>query len=506
MTRILPLLTCLLGLALAPAAHAEWFPADPVDGPADIDRVAIDIGREETAGVAYVKREPAGARAWLSVLAGGAWGAPAPISGPGASEVAVAAGERGRLAVVWIENGDVFGALAGGAATRLSIGGGASGLAVDIGVTGVAYAVWSQGGDVRASRLDGQQWATLPESLDVNPADAAGEGASRPRVAVAADGSALVVWGEAYPDGRTHVIARRVYGLTRSVLPVDATVDTLDGFGAGSADSPEVDIEYDRSFAWVAFRQDVGGRSRSLARRLRASTFEPAVAIDGGITSATPRVAMSGLGPGQVVAAADGTVMGAAIRDDAFEPAARLDAGGFASNPVVVFSDRDDTAVAWVSAADVRARMAPSGGRFGAETVVSRPELGPVAPDSLAASSNRVGDVVVAMLQGAPGARQLAVAWYDRPPSRPVLARVKRITGPRPRFRWNAGLELIGGQTFRVLIDGRQVATTPRLRYRSKRLKRGRHRVQVIGVDRRGQASTVSRSQRFTVRARRSRG
>src|SRR5262245_49836652 len=88
MTRILPLLTCILVLALAPAAHAEWFQAEPVDGPADIDRVAIDIGREETAGLAYVKREPAGARAWLSVLAGGVWGAPGPISGPGASEVA----------------------------------------------------------------------------------------------------------------------------------------------------------------------------------------------------------------------------------------------------------------------------------------------------------------------------------------------------------------------------------------------------------------------------------
>jgi hypothetical protein len=53
-----------------------------------------------------------------------------------------------------------------------------------------------------------------------------------------------------------------------------------------------------------------------------------------------------------------------------------------------------------------------------------------------------------------------------------------------------------------VLIDGRQVATTPRTRYRSKRLRPGRHRVQVIGVDRRGQASTLSRSQRFTVRKR----
>jgi hypothetical protein len=499
MTRTLALLTCLFALALAPAAHAGWFAADPVDGPADIDRFAIDIGREETAGLIYVKRDAGGARAWMSVLAGGAWGAPGPVSGPGASDVAVAAGERGRLVAVWIENGDVMGALVGSGAVRLSAGGGASGLAVDIGVTGVAYAVWSQGGDVRAARLDGATWAVVPEPLDVNPAASAGDGASRPRVAVAADGSALAVWGEAGADGRTHVIARRMYGTIKSALPVDATVDTFDGLGAGTADSPEVDIEYDRSFAWVVFRQDVGGRSRTLARRLRASAFDPPLALDGGATSDSPRVSMSGLGLGHTVAAAGGTVMSAPIRDDLVQQPVRLDAGGAASSPVVLFSERDDTAVAWLSGDSVRGRIAASEARFGGEAVLSRPELGP-AVGAPAASSNRVADVVVAMLQGAPGARHLAVAWHDRPPSRPVLARVKRSTGPRPTFRWNPGLEFIGGQTFRVLIDGRQVATTPRTRYRSKRLRPGRHRVQVIGVDRRGQGSTLSRSQRFTVR------
>jgi hypothetical protein len=500
MTRTLPLLTALLFVAFAPAAHAGWFAAEPVDGPADIDRFAIDMGREETGGLAYVKRDAGGARVWLSVLTGGAWAAPGPISAPGASEVAVAAGERGRLVVAWIENGDVLGALVGGGATRLSAGGGASGLAIEIGVTGVAYAVWTQGGDVRAARLEGATWQAVPEPLDVNPAAAAGQGASRPRVAVAADGSALVVWGEAGADGRTHVIARRLYGTTRSALPVDATADTFEGFAAGSADSPEVDMEYDRSFAWVVFRQDVGGRSRSLARRLRASTFEPPQAIDGGITSGTPRVGLSGLGIGHGATAAGGTIVSAPIRDDAFQAPARLDAGGFASNPVVTFSERDDAAVVWQSADAVRGRISPSEGRFGPEAVLSNPQLGPVAADTLAASSNRLADVAVGMLQGAPGARHLAVAWHDRPPSRPVLSRVRRVVGARPTFRWNAGLDVIGAQTYRVRIDGRRVATTPRTRYRSQRLRRGRHRVQVVGVDRRGQASSVSRSKSFTVR------
>jgi hypothetical protein len=214
-------------------------------------------------------------------------------------------------------------------------------------------------------------------------------------------------------------------------------------------------------------------------------------------------VGLSGLGIGHGATAAGGTIMSAPIRDDALQAPVRLDAGGFASNPVVAFSERDDAAVVWQSAEAVRGRIAPSEGEFGPEAMLSNRQLGPVAPNALAASSNRLADVVVGMLQGAPGARHLTVAWHDRPPSRPVLSRVSRVVGARPTFRWTPGLDVIGRQRFRVLIDGRRVATTPRPRYRSRRLRGGRHRVQVVGVDRRGQASPLSRSQSFTVRSRR---
>ena len=40
MRRLLPLLTALAVLALAPAAQAVWYGADPLDGPADIHSVA----------------------------------------------------------------------------------------------------------------------------------------------------------------------------------------------------------------------------------------------------------------------------------------------------------------------------------------------------------------------------------------------------------------------------------------------------------------------------------
>jgi PKD domain len=501
MPRTVPLLTCLILLALAPAASAGWFPAEPLDGPAPIDRVAVDVGHEDTGAVVYIK----GGQAWTSVLAAGAWGAPAAISGPGTSEAVVAAGVRGRVAVAWIENGTVLGALLGSPAVTLSAPGGASGLAIDMGINGVAYAVWSQGGDVRAARLEGGAWQAVAAPLDIDAADRAGEGTARPRVAVAADGSAIVTWGEARGDGRTHVFVRRIYGTTPSSIPQDATPDSIDGVAAGSADLPELDVEYDRSFAWVAFRQEAGGRTRSVARRLRASTFEPPVTIDMGATSGEPRIALSGSGEGHGVAVtADGAVVGAALRNDAFQAPARVDAFGMASEPRVTFSERDDAAVVWRAGADpsavVRARMAPEEGPFGGEAVLSRPDLGSVPAGGFAVASNRVADVAVAMLQGAPGARYLAIAMHDLPPSRPVLT-APRSYGPlRPLIEWNAGLDLMGPQTFKVLIDGREVATTAKTSLRApRRLRAGMHRVQVIGVDRRGQASTLSRSRRVRV-------
>ena len=399
-----------------------------------------------------------------------------------------------------MQAGVVYGARVGSPAVALSTGTGASDLAIDIGVNGVAYVVWTQGGDVRAAR-SGTAWAAVPAPLDIDPAHSAGTGASRPRVAIAADGSAVVVWGEALPDGLTHVFARRIYDTTLSAIPQDATLAAFEGGAGGSADSPEVDVEFDRSYAWVAFRQTVGGRSRTVARRLRASTFEVPFALDGGIVSAQPRLSMSSGGIGQAVSVTDtGLLYGARLRNDVFGTAARGDTGGAVSAATVVTSERNDSALVWRAGAAVRGRLAPEAPGLGAPALLSRASLGPAAPGELSASSNRVGDVAVVVLQGAAGQRSLGVAMFDHPPSRPGLLSIRSEVGPRPLIRWTAGQEFVGPQRFRVLIDGRVVKTTPRTRVRLKRLRAGTHRVQVVAIDRRGQRSQASRRDRFLVR------
>jgi hypothetical protein len=479
LARLPVLLAVLLLLVAASAAEARWFAVEPIDPGGQ--RPVVDLGIEEGGAVAYVK----GGVAWLSQLGSRGWGAPVALSAPNTTEAAVAAGEEGRLAAAWIQDGNVVGGLVGAPASPLSSGGGATDLAIDMGVNGVAYAVWTQGGDVRAARLHQSSWQAVPAPLDVDPARSAGVGAGRPKVAVAADGSALVAWGEVLPDGLTHVFARRVYGTALSALPQDATL------AGGSADSPEVDIEYDRSYAWVAFRQDVAGASHTFARRLRASTFEQPYALDRGIASAGPDVSMSSSGVGHGVSVTgDGWLVGAPLRDDAFSAAGRLDRAGAVSAAVLATSERDDSAVAWLAGDVLRGRWLPDRGRAGGPALLARGAAGP-----LSASANRIGDTAVAVVAG--GA--VGVAMYDLPPSAPTLRDLPDVVRRRVLVRWVPGQEFGGRQRYRVLVDGRLAGATTGTSLRV-RLRRGRHRITVVGVDRRGQRSSRSRRQTVVVR------
>jgi hypothetical protein len=504
--RVLPLILSLFALAAAaPAAQARWFTAEPVDGPGPIAGLGgVALGRDGDGGVVYVKQEGDNPAGYLARFVDGAFGAPERLAGAdGVSDIAVAAGTRGRLALVWVANGNVFGAVADGspgapvsAPVQLSNTGGASGLDVQIGVEGGAFAVWSQGGDVRAATLTGTTWTAVAGPLDIDATHTAGEGLGRPRVSVAADDTAVVAWGELDAGGVSHVYYRRLLGTTPSQFPQEASVPSSGGQPGGTADAPEIEVEYDRSFAWVAFHQDFGGTPRTLARRLRGSTFDDPVAIDNGAASFGPALAMNPIGEGLAVTqGADNSVLGATFADKDFAPVVRLDSGGSAApqSPVAYFSDRGDGALAYrAQSGDGNAtaigRLLP-GGKPAPETAISKPGAGPVVAGSLRVGGDRVGDVAVAMLQGNPGARTLTVALEDVAPARPVIT--DRTVNPRTGgIRWNPGLDYLGKQVFRVRVDRRNVGTSTSSSLRTRRVRDGRHIVTVTATDRRGQSAT----------------
>jgi hypothetical protein len=504
-------------LACAPAAQAGWFGADVVDGPAEIDALGdVDLARDGSGGVVYIKRDGGVPQVFLSRLRAGAWQPPEKLSsGAPVTEAAVTATDGGRLAAVWVAGGDVWATVipaarqAQGPAPPTQIGGGnASGVAIDMGINEDGYAVWSAGGDVRAARLDGTTWTPLAEALDVEAARTAGEGPRmRPRVAVSAEGNAVATWAETDANGRNHVVARRLTRLTPSSFPQDLTLESFGNEGAGSADSPDIDVEDDGSFGWVVFRQDVGGRSRSVARRLRGSLFEDPLAIDGGVTSAAPRIDFAGKGLGGAVASAEGNAVYSAYlsKFDAFDPGARVDTtpSDAGPAPVVATSERGDVYVAWRTGAgdggDVRTRRKDGEKGFEPEFVTSNPAYGAVRPDQLAIGADRLGNTIVAMLQGSGAQARITAAAWDRPPGRPGVIGSAPYRGRRPSVRWIPGAEIWGRQTFTVSVDGKPAGTTTSSQIVSTRkLGKGRHRLTVTATDRRGQTAT-SRTYSFRV-------
>jgi hypothetical protein len=499
-TRLLVPLIVLL-LSFPATANAGWVPAVPIDGPnADVVSVGnVDMGRDGSGAVAYLRRDGGVTHAFVSRIIAGAWRAPERVDPtPGeATEVQVAMGDGNRMVVAWISDGNVYAQLAPGGPAgptpftgHAHIGGpGAKSLDLDMGVNGAAYATWEQGGNVHAARLQDSTWTGVPQPLDVDPALEAGTGALRPRVAVSAEGYAVVTWGDVAP-GHTRVWSRRVTGLTLSLYP-----QLLNVPGGGSADSPDIDIEEDGSFAWVVFRQDLPEGSRAVARRLVGSLFEAPELIDAGLSATEPKVDINGDGVGIAATQVNGGTLPVAawLTRDHFQPGAGM--GGpspTATKPEVSSSDRGDIAVAWRAGDIARARYKDDiSTAFGPEFTISHPGLGPVADPGVMIGGDRLGDFAVAMVQGTPGAYTLTGAVYDREPGTPFIEasqRYKRQT--RPDLRWRPGLDLWGAQRFRVIIDGQVVAETTVDAYKPRvPLTAGRHTWQIEAIDARGQTS-----------------
>jgi hypothetical protein len=486
--RLLIVLSALLGsLALAPAAHAVWFAGEPVDGPsADLlgPKISVDVGDDGGGAIVYRKLDGGVPHVFTARLVNGGFQPPRRVDAgiaDAASEAVAVAGEGGRLAYFWLAGTRLYGALEGGAPTLVYDSGGAplAGLDADMGVNGTAYAVFGAGGDVRAARLFKRAFAALAEPLDIDPARDAGA----PRVAVGADGNAVAVWLEA-----GHVFARRLLGTSLSLVPQEGTLP------GGAADSADISIEDDTMFAWVVFRQDIGGASRAVARRFIGSAFDPPVLMDLGGGAGAPAVGINGRGQGVFAVPAGGAALGSYVGiTDVFEPLVRLDTTGGVGETVAEGSDIRDAVLAWRAGGSVSAVFRRERGPFDPPAVLSRPEFGPVVPGSLALASDWRADMLLGMLQDDPAGRRLVAAGWDRPPSPPYM--LPRRVFPAQYLIWGPAGDA-WGVTYNVAVDGVAVGTSafPRLNL-ARPLANGRHTLAVTAVDRHGQTAAMAPAQ-----------
>jgi hypothetical protein len=508
-TALLPALLALL--ALPASALAGFFPAEVVDGPnADLVSVGdVDVSRDGTGAAVFVRRDGGVPHVFLSRLSGGALAAGTrvdPALGGASGEPVIGVADGGRMAIAFVNDGSLYTSVQRRgqktfSAPALVAQGGVSSPSVDMSINGVTYVSWTQNGDVRAARAgrDSADFAVLPGALDVDPAAEAGTGDRlRSRVAVSAEGSGLVAWGERGADGRTHVFARRVFEGRLSAFPQDLTLSSFDGRAALDADTPELDIEDDASFAQVIFRQVVAGGERVVMRRMRGTQFDDAVAADGGQGGTRGRIDLSGRGEGLFASSGNGApAVGGTLWNQEMRLVQRLDSGtAVPPSTTPAIGENEDGALTWIQGggpgdAVVRARYLNDieRARAEADATLTRPEFGPVAVDGgLDAAATRLGDVVVVFLQNGGDGRRLAAAYYDKPPSRPV-----GTTGTLPRrlteLKWAAARDLLGSPRYRVLVDGRRIGETrsTTLRVARGRVRRGTHRWQVIAIDRRGQ-------------------
>jgi hypothetical protein len=513
--------------AVAQRTPGAFFPGQVVDGPSSDVRAlgGVDLARDGSGGLAYVRRDGGEDHVFVSPLVAGVPRTPVRVDagqGPLIGLPAIAAGDRGRLAVVYANPAGVFAVVraAGdqpfGAPQQIGQPGAAA-PSVDLAATGSGYAVWEHAGDVRSAYLPRllTAFAVHPTPLDADPAREAGSGAAlRPAVAASADGLGIAVWGER--DGAiTRVFARRLVRGASSAVSADATLGTLDGRAARSADTPDIGVEDDSSYAWVVFRQAVddgagGTVVRAVARRLRGSGFDDPAAIDGAPASgavSAPRVGVNGRGAGiAVVEGPGGATLASVIRDDVVSPAGVVGlTGGAAAWPASGFGENADGVAAWLAAPEpglapvVQARLLeddpalPVAPAFGSAVTLSDPAGGPVDPDAgFDVGVSRAGDAVIAYTQGSEEAgRRIAVGVYDRGPGAPAGTTTTNWRRAKlPELVWAPSLDLWNSITYQVLVDGLPIGATQGTRLTaSAPIPDGLHRWQVVATDVRGQTA-----------------
>ncbi len=513
---------------MAQRTPGAFYPGQPVDGPSPDVRAlgGIDLARDGSGALAYVRRDGGEDHAFVSVMGAGVPQPPQRVDGgqpPLVGRPAIAAGDGGRLAVVYANTAGVWAVVRAAGDQPFSppqqLGGpGASVPAVDMAGSGTAYAVWAENGDVRAAALARRQSAfgVYATPLDADPARDAGTGATlRPAVGASSDGIGIAVWGERDGSGATRVVARRLVRGAPSTVAADATLGSLDGRVAGSADTPDIGVEDDSSYAWVVFRQTIddgagGTVVRAVARRLRGSAFDAPAAIDGAPASGAvgvPRVGVNGRGAGiAVVEAPGGATLASVIRDDAVTAPGVLGlAGGIPAVPDSGFGENADGVAAWATAPSpgapptAGARLLeddpglPVAPPFSGAVTLSDPAFGPVDPDAgFDVSTDRVGDTVIAYVQGSEAAgRRIAVGVYDRGPGAPAgTTTTNWRRASLPDFAWSASLDLWNSISYQVLVDGQPIGTTQGTRFTAAApVADGLHRWQVVATDVRGQSA-----------------
>jgi hypothetical protein len=530
------------------SARAVISPVAPVDGPsADIvDFGGAAMAADGTGGIVYRKRVEGRTHIFASQYVAGKW-LPAQRVDVGeqfdSAFPAIAAGEGGRLVVVWTNHyssttDGLYSATIDPGSTGfqppvpvdLNIGqatGTYPSVAMNLsGQALVAYRVITAVSgpstpnippgyvlaEIRMARFDGQYWSSFGVPLERNPAQPVAQptALNSPQVAIDLTGQGLLAWQEPDDSFVTRVYARRIFGMVPGNLlqvspsafaghPLDGPVDELSldvaGFGQGA----------------VAWRQQPSpGSGFTRARVFEAeiptsfdphgSVFAAAKSVDGPTNADGP---LQALGPlSTAVDGKGGFDVGYASGDQSFDvggsetgvgPPVRLDSGSeVPGDPVLTRADDGALAAAWkiqshgsgaVAVLERRADGTPN------RALVAAPHGGAV--HQLAVGGSHRGDAIFGFLQGDGPNAQIAAVVVRAPPGEFVTSAPSSwVRAPRLPLQWEVPLAGAGKIVYSILVDDQEVAegiTGNEFTLTRSQVSGGVHTVQVEATDSLGQ-------------------
>ncbi len=523
-----PLLALSLALAGgclgAVAARAQLAPAGVIDGPSptilDVDGAAM--APDGSGGILYRKLLDGQAHLFVARFTGGAWQSPVQVdSGQpfSATFPAIAAGDGGRLLVVWEEPWAVLnqatqyelmsaeispGATQFGPAIQIDPKGIGDGTAaypsLAMAPNGQAYVAYrvvtdnllanqtivpTRPGDelidVRVARYNGQglYWTSLgrindhPQLTMRHPTAENG-----PQIGVSLGGNAVVTWQEPDASGYARILARRVFGSRLGTAVLDVSATSANGQPIDTeADAPAIAVSTFGE-AKIAYRLAGGpgspyGGPRILLNTLPAETDPKGAKLQGaqvlaaGATLGPPSLAIGAKGELRA-AYASGNVAQLVSGSD-YEPFSAPLSGGFLGSPQEPASATTTRVLSSINPAGGGVSVWPAADGAGLPAIEAREDYpgGAFQTALLAAplsgpvgppalGGSGNGDALIAFVQGPAEAQQVMAAVAKAPPGQfEATTPVGWVRGSAATVTWEAPSEAFGATTYSVLVDGR---------------------------------------------------
>jgi hypothetical protein len=526
------LLVFLLSLALvasgclamaAPGARAQLAPARVIDGPSPtilgVDGAAM--APDGSGAILYRKLVEGQAHLFVARFVDGAWQAPVQVDHGqsfGASFPAIAAGDGGRVLVVWAEPWAVIaqvthyqlmsaqidpGASRFGAAVQIDprdIGDGSAAYpSLAMAPNGQAYVAYravtdnllnnqtivpARPGDelidVRVARCNGQglAWTALGRINDhpqLTMRHPTAENA--PAIGVSLAGNAVVTWQEPDASGVARILARRIFGNRVGTAVLDVSATSAEGQPIDAeADAPAIALSTFGE-AKIAYRLAGGvgspyGGARILLNTLPAETdpsgakLEGAKVLAGATTLGPPSVAVDS--KGNFRAAYDASGAAQLVSGSDFEAAGSPLAFGGVGSPREPANTTSTRVPSSINQAGGGVSAWPAADGAGLPVVRAREDFpgGGWQSAQLAApisgpvgppalGGSGNGDALIAYVQGPAEEQQVMGAIAKAPPGQfEATTPVGWVRGTGAEVTWGPPAEAYGATTYEVLVDG----------------------------------------------------